>query len=188
MVMMKRFLVLFVLSGALLAAADLAGVRAVYFLPMSKSLDQYLANRLTNDHVFQVVSDPARADAVFTDSLGEGFEQRLSELLPEPEETKPEADKKAADDKKPDEKKSDDKKAADQRGDLSPMAEAVNKLSRPGASSSFSRAKGTIFLVDLKSRTVLWSAYLPPKDSTSKQLDRTAIALTERIKKDLGKK
>jgi hypothetical protein len=47
---------------------NLSGVHSVYLLPMSRALDPYLANRLTNQRVFQVVTDSKLADAVvFTD-------------------------------------------------------------------------------------------------------------------------
>jgi len=59
---------------------DISGVKTVYMLPMSGGLEQYLAVRLTSGHIFQVVTDPLKADAVFTDRLGVGFEQTLREL------------------------------------------------------------------------------------------------------------
>ena len=40
--------------------------------------------------------------------------------------------------------------------------------------SSFSRARGTVFLVDAKSKQVLWSLYERPKNSSPQALDRTA--------------
>ena len=49
-------------------------------------------------------------------------------------------------------------------------------------SSSFGRSKGTIFLVETSSRAVLWSAYEPPKNSTPKELDRTAQRIVESLK------
>src|SRR6266498_3415335 len=55
---MKRLAFLFSCSAALACAADLSNVHNVYLLKMTKGLDQYLANRLTGDHVFQVVTDP----------------------------------------------------------------------------------------------------------------------------------
>ena len=67
---MKRLAFLFSCSAALLCAADLASVHTVYVLKMSKGLDQFLASRLTSDHVFRVVTDPKQADAVFTDQIG----------------------------------------------------------------------------------------------------------------------
>jgi hypothetical protein len=170
---MKRVLLSFALSGAMLCAAGLPEVRKVYLLPMGNSLDQYLANRLTNEQIFQVVTDPTIADAVFTDRIGEPFQLKLDELLAPPEP--PPA---------PEEK---DKKETETRGDS--IAEApVNKLARAGAMSSLTRSRGTVFLVDAKTREVVWSAFEPPKDSTAKEMDRTAGALVTRIKKELKKK
>ena len=57
-------------------------VQTVYLMPMGYGLDQYLANRLTAEGVFEVVTDPKRADAVLTDQLGVGFERRFDELYP----------------------------------------------------------------------------------------------------------
>ena len=62
----------------------LAEVKRVYLLPMSGGLDQYLANRLTKVGRFEVVTDPANADAVFTDRLGPAFEDKWNELYPPP--------------------------------------------------------------------------------------------------------
>lgn len=179
MVLMKRFLLLATLAAASVTAADLGTVHTVYLLPMSKGLDQYLANRLTNDGILQVVTDPAKADAVFTDRIGESFEQKMDELLPPPEPPKPE--------KPAEEKKDDKKKATDARGDVSPMDEPMNKLARAGSMNSFSKGKGTVFLVNAKTKQVLWSAYEPPRDTSAKQLDKTAGVLVTRLKKDFGK-
>lgn len=62
-------------------ATVLSGVKTVYMLPMSGGLDQYLAVKLTARHIFQVVTDPLKADAVFTDRIGHGFEQQLRDLF-----------------------------------------------------------------------------------------------------------
>ncbi|HEY2016651.1 MAG TPA: hypothetical protein VGH38_24275, partial [Bryobacteraceae bacterium] len=86
---MRRLLFLLCCSGALLSGADLAGVHTVYFLPMARGLDQYLANRLTSDHVLMVVTNPKLADAVFTDRIGEAFETQMDTLYPPPESEKP---------------------------------------------------------------------------------------------------
>ena len=67
-----------------------------------------------------MVTDPKLADAVFTDQLGAGFEQKLDELYPPP------VDK--------------DSGKADKNDKPAPHI------------STFGRGKGTIFLVDLKSR------------------------------------
>lgn len=128
-----------------LTAAQLKDVKSVYLYPMSGGFDQLLANRLTNGHVFHVVSDPKLADAVFTDQLGAAFEYRLNHISTPPPTPPP-------------------------PGTLAPMAATDNE---PKV-SSFSRGRGTIFLVDAKSKEVLWSAYQRPKDGTPHELDRTA--------------
>src|SRR6266446_5980485 len=80
-----RLLFCLMLAGATLGA-DVPGVQAVYLLPMAGGLDQYLANRLTSEGVFRVVTDPKMADAIFTDQLGVGFEQKLTALFTPPAE------------------------------------------------------------------------------------------------------
>jgi len=122
--------------------------RSVYVLPMANGLDQYLAQRLTGDHVMKVVANPKIADVVLTDRLGEAFEQQLAEI-------------RATD------AKTDDKDKNDTRTHV------------PFRSS---KGRGTIFLVDAKSREVLWSDYEKvPTSSSSDVLVREA----ERIAKKL---
>jgi hypothetical protein len=48
---------------------------------MSHGLDQYLAQKLAAGNRFQVSTDPAKADAFFTDRIGSNFEESLTELL-----------------------------------------------------------------------------------------------------------
>jgi hypothetical protein len=170
---MKRLAIFFSCSAAMLCAADLAHVHTVYVLKMAKGLDQFLANRLTSDHVFQIVTDPKLADAVFTDQLGEGFQMKLEEFSPSPDSDKPAPPAKT-------------EKAGDLPNAL--LGDTVNKLSNPASSSLFGRNKGTVFLVDAKSRQVVWSMYQPLKGSASKQMDRTANDIVSRIKKDLNPK
>jgi hypothetical protein len=185
---MKRLLFLLSCSGALLGGAELAGVHSVYVLPMSRGMDQYLANRLTNEHLFQVVTDPKLADSVFTDHIGESFQTQMETLFPPPPVEKP-AKKEVKDDKEAkDVKEIKDKK---DRKDEEPKGvvlatETVNKLSNPALSSGFGRAKGTVFLVDAKSHQVVWSVYDPPKGSANNDLDRTASDIVSRLKKDLN--
>ena len=168
---MKRLVLLVVSAGTLLCAADVSGVRTVYILPMSRGLDQHLANRLTNDHVFQVVTEAKQADAVFTDRIGEAFEMQMESLYPRSEAQKP---------AQPPPK--DKKEEADIPG---LVGESANKLSNPALNSAFSRGRGTVFLVDVKSRQVLWSAYEAPKGMWS-DLDKTAGEIVGKLKKDLG--
>jgi hypothetical protein len=77
---MKLFCMLFAASLSL-AAAGLSDVKTVYLLPMSSGLDQHLAVSLTTGNVLQVVTDPEKADAIFTDTIGASFEDRMTELF-----------------------------------------------------------------------------------------------------------
>jgi hypothetical protein len=61
-------------------AADLHSVKTVYLLSMANGMDQYLAGRLTAGSVIQVVTDPRKADAVFTDHVGDSFEKSMDDL------------------------------------------------------------------------------------------------------------
>jgi len=175
---MKRIALLLSCTAALAFGTDLATVKNVYLLRMQKGLDQYLANRLTNDHLFQIVTDPKLADAIWTDQIGEGFEAKLAELFPPPEPVaKAEPAEKA------------EKPGKNQ--DPSPveiMGDTVNKLPSLTSLSSFGRAKGMLFLVDPKSKEVVWSTYDMPRDASSKEMDRTANDIVSRLKKDLKKK
>jgi hypothetical protein len=171
---MKRMKLLLFFLGGLACAADLAGVHRVYVMPMPRGMDQYLANRLAAQHVFEVVTDPTLADSVFTDRLGEGFETRLEEIAPKKNPgpaAKPEPAPKPAD-----------------NSPLSVFGETANKVSNPALLSSFGRGRGTVFLVDAKSRSVVWSVYNPPKGTTSRELDHTASDIVGKLKKDLGGK
>jgi hypothetical protein len=174
---MKRLLLLLSCSVALLGGAELSGVHTVYVLSMSKGLDQYLANRLANDHLFQVVTDPKLADAFLTDRVGESLQAKLEEIFPPPVPEKPAPDEK--------EEKTAKKDKDKELPSNSLVGDTVNKLDTPGTSSSFGRGKGTVFLVDAKSRQVVWSIYELPKGSSAKELDRTASDIVSRLKRDL---
>lgn len=92
-----RLLVCGLLASIVLGADTLTPVHSVYLLPMSGGLDQYLANRLAGAHLFMIVTDPKLADAIFTDQLGEAFEQKFATLYPPPDAD----DADAKDDNKP---------------------------------------------------------------------------------------
>jgi hypothetical protein len=170
---MKRSLTLFSFAIALYAAhPDLSQVRTVYLLPMANGFDQYLANRLTGMGVFQVVTDPQKADAIFTDRLGEPFEQRLSELYPPPAAEPP------PEEAKDEKKKVDETAAAELKGDTG----------RP-RTSSIARAKGNVFLVSRASRAVIWSIHQQPKYSSPEALDRNAELIVRKLRDEItGKK
>lgn len=195
MKVMKRLCLFLACSGALAFAADLAGARTVYVLTMSRGLDQFLANRLTNEHLFQVVTDPKLADVILTDRLGESFQAQLESISPSPdadeEDDKAGAKPPAKADAKPAVKadsKSDAKSDSADASVTAMFSAPVNKLDRQGLNSTFGRNKGTIFLVDAKSRQVIWSTFDPPRGFANKEMDRTASDIVSRLKKDMQKK
>jgi hypothetical protein len=151
-------------AGQKAGNAELQQVQSIYLLPMGYSFDQYLANRLTELRGLQVVADPKKADAVFTDRIGASFEDRMDELFPPPAPP--------AEAAKKDEKKKDD-------------SEARAKAEKPVRLSSFGRSRGTLFLVDAKSRRVLWSTYERPKNGAPAQLDQAAGRIAQRLQKDI---
>jgi len=169
-----------------LAAAELSDRRNVYLLPMGHSLDQFIANRLTRDHVMQVVTDPAKADLVITDQVGEALEDRLKTLYPPPEPPPaPATEAKGAKDKAEPSKPKD---ATAPLAAPSILGDTVNKADKAGSMSLSGRGRGTIFLVDVKSRQVLWSAFERPKNSNPREMDHTAERIVKLLKQDLAPK
>lgn len=155
------------LGGDTPAPAPLAQVKTVYLLPMAHGLDQYLAHRLTRAGLFQVVTEPQKADAVITDRLGPAFQQKMDEFFP------PAKPAEAA-------KKEDEKTATQEAGRFAGQTVGQSQ-------SSFSRARGTLFIVS-KARTVLWSTFERPASATSEHLNRTAENITKRLQQDLKRK
>jgi len=178
--------------------AQLKHVQSVYILPMGSGMDQYLANRITREGLFEVVTDPQRADAIITDRLGEPFQQKLDQLYPPPPPVKPdkhdaakaEADK-TADKAKTEADKTADKPKTDAETTDKDHPRSDDLLSGLAATagsehpSSFGRGKGTIFIVDRHSRAVLWSTYDRPHDMRPDTLDKNAGQIIRRLKRDL---
>ena len=156
---MKHFLLAAaaLLMSTALSAAGLGDIKTVYLLPMSNGLDQYLAQQLTTGAVLQVVANPQAADAVFTDHLGESFEQSLADLY----QTKPKADDKASD-------TTEDKGAS---------------YARSGMQGK--RGRGTIFLVNRRTHDVLWSVYVLPKDTQPATLRHSAGRISAELAKSI---
>ncbi len=169
------FAALWLWSAPALGQGELTAIRNVYLLPMGSGLDQYLANQLTVNGVFRVVTDPRKADAVFTDQIGPALEQQLAELYP-PE---PEADESAGAAEAGSEEAPTEAEAA------AAEAEKTRQEKRP-IISSFRRGKGNVFLVDVRSRLVVWSTYLPPKNYSSKQLNKAAAKIVAALKQALS--
>jgi hypothetical protein len=171
---------------SLAPAAELTGTHTVYLLPMGHSLDQFIANRLIRMHVLQVVADPAKADSIITDQLGMPFENRLKDLYPPPPD--PQA-KEAAKAKETAAKEKTDQSSPNAfQSPASILANTSNKAESAGSMGVGGRGRGTIFLVDVKSRQVLWSAFEKPKNSSPHELDHTAERVVKQLKQDLTPK
>ena len=160
-------LMLILSAGAALLGAspeELGAVKVVYLVPMRFGLDHYLVNHLTRSSLYQVTTDPKRADAIFTDRLGESFEKRLADWrTPAPE--------RSAD-------------AAKQEERSKAETSARKESMRPSA--SFGGGRGTIFLISRKSGDVLWSSYELPKNVDPKELDKSAERVVKQLQKDLN--
>jgi len=139
---------------------ELAEIKTVYLLPMTYSMDQFLAIRLTKGGVLQVVTDPKKADAILSDHIGTALEEKMNSLYGEQKAVK------SADDK--DDKDKDKDKNTFGGG---PMAGGT-------------RSKGAVFLVDAKTRNVLWSDYVRPKNSQPDELNHAADKIAAQLEKD----
>jgi hypothetical protein len=144
------------LTAALLAAGapnpQLLEIHTVYLMPMSGNLDQFLAVRLNAANLFLIVTDPKKADAVFTERIGANFEEALKELYP------------------PDSKETTDKKGDDySRPTMKPLASG----------------KGSLFLVDRKTRNVVWSTYDKPKSNRPDDVNELAAKIATKLEKDV---
>jgi len=164
---MKWALSLLCLSVA--CAAELTPSHSVYVLSMNHSLDQFIANRLARTHTIQVVTDPAKADAVLSDHVGEALETKLDDLYPPPD--------------KPKHAKAD--KDAPKGSPQSMFGDTANQAEKQGNMAIAGHSRGTVFLVDVHSRQVLWSDFDPPKNTTPHELDRTAGRIVKRLTEDL---
>jgi hypothetical protein len=154
-----KLLAAFVLAALTCLAADLSAVKTVYLLPMSGGLDQYLAVRLAASGAFWVSTDPALADAVFTDRIGSNFEKTLEDLnTPKTPTT------------------SSSKISQDGTG------EDHDAFAKP-TMQPLSRGKGSLFLVDRKTHVVLWSMFAKPKSSQAQDMN----ALAGQIVAEIGK-
>jgi hypothetical protein len=186
---MKLFCALTALAAAAFASVNpqLHQVKRVYILAMSSAMDQYLANQLATSGIFEVVTDPMKADAIFTDHVGEAFQKKLDDLYPPPTppKTPAEATKPAADsgtNLDVGQSTAPDAKAA--KGGLADL-DFGGPTVRTG---TIGRGKGNFFVVDLTSRAVLWSVYERPKNTTPSELTKTAGRVVKRLRDDLTDK
>ncbi len=130
---------------------ELKEVKRVYLLPMTYSLDQFLAIRLTKGGVLEVVTDPNLADAVLSEYVGTVLEDQLKSLYGE--------------------KKTE---GTDSKG----------TASFAGPMAGGTRSKGAVFLVDRKTRSVIWSDYVRPKNSQADEVNHTADKIATQLEKD----
>lgn len=147
----------------LLQAETIEPGAKVYILRMKSGFDVHLANRLTESGLVVVVSKPADADYLFTDAVGEGFEDKLKELYPPPpEEEKPKAE---GDDDEPKRKE----------------PPVVNTYATR-RTTSFGRAEGAIFLVSRDDASVRWSTFLERRDTRPTTMNKQAGTIVKRMK------
>jgi hypothetical protein len=163
-VIVMKCLPLVLLFGATMFAEP-EGARTVYILPMPGGLDQYIAGWLTRDHVLQVLADPKAADLILTDRLGEPFEQKLTLLHPPAGA------------------------AARPPGPEDPDSRTAGAGTGGAVRNEFrtSRGRGTIFMVDAKSRQVLWSDYEKPAATSPKSLNREAGRIVKKLRENYVK-
>ena len=138
------------------AHAEIFGVKTVYLLPMAGGLDQYLALQLSSGGLLQVVTDPNKADAILTDSIGTRLEDSLTELYGAPVD------------------KDKDKSDKDKSATSNSARPVMQRLSRSG---------GLVFLVNRTSRDVLWSTYEMPSSAQPDELKHVAQKIVERLAK-----
>ena len=137
-------------------------MKTVYMMPMTNGLDQYLANQLTKRGVFEVVTDPNIADAVFTDRIGIAFEQKWEELYPPP--PPPERSRGR--------ERNQRWQGIRQEGKTPETIE--NSVAPAVHMSSFGKGRGNVFLVSRKTRAIVWSHYAIPKNVRSKSMNSMA--------------
>ena len=155
-------LVVFVAVGQ---AQTLSNSGPVYFWPMTSAFDQYLAQEASGGGVLNVTVDPKNASAVMTDRIDGKFLEGLDEVFPLPEDPTTEAE--------------DEEEAS------SDSIEGDFRLQRP-ANLPVGRPRGTLFLVDVKTRNVLWSTFLKEFDATPDRLQRKARSVIAKLQQQLG--
>ena len=138
---------------------ELLEVKTVYLLPMTYSLDQFLAIRLTKGGILQVVTDPKLADAILSEHIGTGLEDQMKTLYGE-------------------------KKAVADPADKDKDKDKDNASSFGGPMAGGTRSKGAIFMVDRKTRNVIWSDYVRPRNAQPDELNHVADRIAAQLEKD----
>lgn len=195
---MVRLLAPALLAGFLAAAPsaraqapnpDLSSIQTVYVLAMGNGVDQFIAHQVARHGVYQVTTDPLQADAFLSDYVGTTFEMRVDDLLKSArerleKEAEELAKKEAAKASKPSES-AKDSKDKDKKEDKEEANSGEFQMAGSAARvQSFSRGRGNIFLVDAKSRRVLWTGFDVPKNTRPGELQKSAERLVSRLRKD----
>lgn len=166
--------------------AELSGVQVVYVLPMGNGMDQFIAHQVALHGLYQVTTDPRQAEAFVSDYVGTTFEMRVDDLIKAArEKAEKEAEelarKEAAKAPKPPKSEKDDKAKDNEEEDArSGEFQTVGGAARV---QSFSRGRGNIFLVDAKSRRVLWTGFDVPKNTRPEELQKSANRLVSQLRK-----
>jgi len=157
---------LLLLVSALTAVPAAFGAPAdagpVYFWPMASALDQYLAEQFQSNAVYSVTVDPKQARTVMTDRIDAVFLGAMDDLFPLPGSEPAEAPEEKVDD----------------------SIEGDFRMERP-KNRPLGRSQGTIFLVDVKTRKVLWSTYLKEYNINPDALNKKAREVVTRLQKEL---
>jgi len=197
MISMVRLLAPALLAGFLLTAsvaraqvpnAELSSVQIVYVLPMGSGMDQFVAHQVARYGLYQVTTDPRQADAFLSDFVGTTFETRVDDLLKaardKAERDAEELAKKEAA-KAPKAKESDKDEDKNKKEDKEDARPGEFQMSGDAARvHSFSRGRGNIFLVDAKSRRVLWTGFDVPKNTRPGELQKSAERLMSKLRKE----
>jgi len=176
---LARFLGLLIVACAALQAADmprLSQVRKVYFWPMRNAFDQYIAQQVARAGIFEVVVDPKMADAIMTERIDRTFLDAIEELFPQEEPEDAEEPSKGEDDA------DEEKKEGASSGEMGTIPGLAVK--RP-ANVPRGRPDGTLFLVDIQSRKVLWSTFVPDFDPLPKKLNKYAAEVAQQLNERL---
>ncbi len=144
---------------------QLQNVGRVYLWPMSNAFDQYLAQQMTAEGVFEIVVDPKLAGAVMTEKIDNTFLQALDELFPSGDAA-------------------GKKEGAGEKAKGGDGLQGDFRASRP-ANHPKAAPRGTLFLVDITSRKVIWSTYLKEFPADPDQLHKQARGVVGKLKEQV---
>jgi hypothetical protein len=141
---------------------QLQNVGRVYLWPMTNAFDQYLAQQMTAEGVFEIVVDPKLAGTVMTEKIDNTFLQALDELFPPGDAASR-------------------KEKAEEKGKGADSLEGDFRMRR-AANHPRAAPRGTLFLVDVASRKVIWSTYLKEFAADPNELHKQARGVVEKLK------